>query len=378
MVSIRSFRYLWDNWLFSTIASFLPPLNFITVHYTYFFATCILFSLVLWGSSNPGMSVSFTDSLYLVVSAMTEAGLNNLNLSQLTTFQQVLLWLLMLLGSTIFVSISTVWTRKRVFESRFNHIVKLQKDARRLRGKSVSMSGGLDGASPENLVAEDQFKPELPASDNPSTPTAGDLEASRPAPYQPTRGGQASRGSLEDMLSPRTSVPTMHYAVSPAVKTKPGLSFVGIGAHPNATGFKATLSGGIYDRRNTTSREKTNEDELDHLQYPPYLTRRTTGRNAQFFDLSKAERDHLGGVEYRALSLLAWLVPAYFVLWQLVGSIGLAAYTARNRASIALDNGVHPWLVLPSSYLPQLISLGGWVSSTGFRPSTIMACHCLI
>jgi hypothetical protein len=78
-------------------------------------------------------------------------------------------------------------------------------------------------------------------------------------------------------------------------------------------------------------------------RYPNYLTRHTTGRNAQFFGLSKAEREHLGGVEYRAITLLAYIVPAYFLLWQVLGCMGLAAYMAHNKASVTRANGINPW-----------------------------------
>ena len=93
--------------------------------------------------------------------------------------------------------------------------------------------------------------------------------------------------------------------------------------------------------------EKDEKDEKDEEPpegwYPRYLTQHTTGRNGQIFGLSRAEREHLGGVEYRAIQLLAWIVPIYFVLWQLLGCSGLAAYVAHNKANIARENGINPW-----------------------------------
>jgi hypothetical protein len=50
---------------------------------------------------------------------MTESGLNTVNLSQMTTWQQALLFLLIVFGSSIWVSIWTVVARKHVFEQRF-------------------------------------------------------------------------------------------------------------------------------------------------------------------------------------------------------------------------------------------------------------------
>ncbi|KAB8290383.1 hypothetical protein EYC80_010816 [Monilinia laxa] len=85
------------------------------------------------------------------------------------------------------------------------------------------------------------------------------------------------------------------------------------------------------------------QQDLTPLQYPSYLNNDTTGRNGQFHGLSRDEREHLGGVEYRAISFLAWLVPAYFILWQVLGGIGLGAYMAYNKSNVALENGINPW-----------------------------------
>ncbi len=57
--------------------------SFITLHYAYFISTCMLTAIVFWGSSTPAQSVRFIDSVFLVTSAMTEAGLNTVNLSTL-------------------------------------------------------------------------------------------------------------------------------------------------------------------------------------------------------------------------------------------------------------------------------------------------------
>ncbi len=107
----------------------LPPLNFITLHYAYFIVVCLVASLVFWGSSNPSWSVSYTDSLFLVVSAMTEAGLNTVDLSILTAWQQTILFLLILAGSSIWVSIWTIVFRKHAFEQRFKDIVRADRES---------------------------------------------------------------------------------------------------------------------------------------------------------------------------------------------------------------------------------------------------------
>ena len=59
----------------------VPPLNFITLHYAYFIITSLVFSVIFWGASNPFLSVSYADALFMCVSAITGAGLNTVCLS---------------------------------------------------------------------------------------------------------------------------------------------------------------------------------------------------------------------------------------------------------------------------------------------------------
>lgn len=348
-----------------SLQSRLPPLNFITVHYAYVIVTCMVASLIFWGASNPGRSISYTDSLFLVVSAMTEAGLNTVNLSQMTTFQQFILWFLIIIGSSIFVSIGTVHARKHAFESRFKDLVKQQKEQRRGYRTSFSVGGNtpavrppgisggpqeaINGDRPEsgNAKPSDQASPpfqngsaEEPVSDMIGEASKG-VTIQTPGSAIPlqrmvSRGGSAVVPDLDaDHISFMPASPTEHHRV---------LTFVGVGAHPHSTSFKTPHTGGIYQRgRKSIKGDDNKEEEAPEGWYPHYLTRHTTGRNAQFFGLSGAEREHLGGVEYRAIQLLAWIVPVYFVLWQLLGCLGLGAYMAHNKANTARENGINPW-----------------------------------
>lgn len=339
--------------------SHLPPLNFITVHYAYFIVTCMVCSLIFWGSSHPAQSISYTDSLFLVVSAMTEAGLNTVNLSTLTSFQQTLLFLLILIGGSIFVSIGTVLVRKRAFETRFKHVVKLQKERRRGHRRSFSLSAVRNGPILRRLRSrrgpEEAVDGDLPGSweDRP-------FDLIPPSSRNDMTGKSVSDPREQDPSEPHIEAPVipataqihvggdhisfMPHDSSSSIECRRVLSSVGTGAHPSSTSFKAPFTG-TRDRqeKDVEMEEKEKEEELPESWFPGYLTKHTTGRNGQFFGLSRAERDHLGGVEYRAIQLLAWIVPIYFVLWQLLGCLGLAAYVAHNKASVARENGINPW-----------------------------------
>lgn len=60
-------------------------------------------------------------------------------------------------------------------------------------------------------------------------------------------------------------------------------------------------------------------------------------------DLTNAEREELGGYEYKAVRLLSWLVPFYFVIWQFLSCISCGWWIAAHRASTTSANGIDPW-----------------------------------
>ena len=83
---------------------------------------------------------------------MTEAGLNTVNLSQMNTFQQFILFLLILLGSAIWVSIAVLHVRRKAFERRFKSIVEEERQRRRNRSTSkrrLSLSESRSRSKPE-------------------------------------------------------------------------------------------------------------------------------------------------------------------------------------------------------------------------------------
>lgn len=79
-------------------------------------------SVILWGSSTPARSISYAGSPFCVISAVTLAGLNTVNLSEMNTFQQVILFVLIMVGSAIFVSIAVVYVMRNAFEQRFSSL----------------------------------------------------------------------------------------------------------------------------------------------------------------------------------------------------------------------------------------------------------------
>ncbi|KAK6344905.1 hypothetical protein TWF718_006856 [Orbilia javanica] len=183
---------------------------------------------------------------------MTLAGLNTVDLSSLNTFQQFILFLELLLGSSVFVSIVIVHIRRFAFEKRFAQIAA-----------DRNRSGG---------------PPKEPA----------------PHGHIPgTNAVEAVPGSDHDGLDIGVDRPSAGHPDGPQV---------------------------VQD--GTPNHAKAHRSDLDQEQ-----------------------RFHLGGLEYRAIYLLSWIVPAYFIMWQFFSCISLGAWIATYKADVTRANGLNPWWV---------------------------------
>ncbi|KAI1746765.1 cation transport protein-domain-containing protein [Xylaria castorea] len=306
---------------------------------------------------------------------MTEAGLNTVNLSQMTTWQQVLLWLLIIIGGSIWVSIWTVLIRKHAFERRFEEIV--EKERRRSherrntsltllpiaqRFRSLGRSRNASVVSPsapfplsESTEAHDRRGAALPPISNPiNGRLISAIIPQSPAPHE---------GSQRDTLS--TPGPSSHHA---------GLELGREGQRPatddDAMGdrgdyapsiasdhvtfadepLRSAVSSSLHYREGVVQRHPLNINSSAPTLIPSitpdeghYRGTHKVGRNAQFHGLTIEERERLGGTEYRALRLLSVIVPVYFVSWQVLGSVALGAWIANNYPQPALDNAISPW-----------------------------------
>lgn len=345
----------------------LPPVNFITIHYAYFIATCLLAAIIFWGSSTPARSVSFTDSLFLAVSAMTLAGLNTVNLSTLNTFQQFILFILIMMGSAIFVSAFTVHVRRKAFERKFASIVRDRKDRLGNHGlslqtlpftRSFSRSRTMERSSTEapsrrslrhvSSNRQDGIKVQpTDARDSPERPmdSKGELSSAH---------DQSGESAIDDVVeaSPTRAItfsanthfrrPSDDHEGPRRRRRMSMLSMSGVGAVSGSGFDNISLHRSQTGRSNEDNASMHSHQQATHHYFP---SSGFISRNSQFHGLTEEERERLGGVEYGAIHWLSWLVPIYFVLWQLIACIGCAAYVAINRPSTARTNGLDPWWV---------------------------------
>ena len=377
-----------------SVCHHLPPLDFITLHYAYFLGVIILSSIVFYVSSTPAGSVTFTDSLFLTVSAMTLAGLNTINLSQLNTFQQVLLFLLIMLGSAILVSSAVVHVRRKAFERRFKHIIEVGRHERRARRISeLSQSHPLRHFNPP--TGSEMYRNDDGVLDNRRTYSSPRSEGRGVRavdhiiprlPFQLVQEnkhvGSASLPNVESTQDLETGVwenkdedgassPEVSYASS-FLRFVPHRSSSGSRSHrqpyPLPVGEVISSnthlpetdgSGPPYKKSPVRAEYEMGKSEQGTQKY--FKSGGTIGRNSQFHSLTAAERERLGGVEYRAITLLEIVVPLYFILWQLFGCIGLGAWIALNAADTTLQNGLNPWYdSIPPASQNLIASQVGW------------------
>jgi potassium uptake Trk family protein len=70
-----------------------------------------------------------------------------------------------------------------------------------------------------------------------------------------------------------------------------------------------------------TRNHDEDEDPMPYLSWNP-----TLGRNSNFVDLTEDQREELGGIEYRALKLLAVILTIFYIGWHVVAVICLVPW----------------------------------------------------
>lgn len=291
---------------------------------------------------------------------MTLAGLNTVNLSELNTFQQFLLFLLIMLGSAIFVSAFVVHVRQRAFDRKIVDLKERQSrlgrvktwTGDRLRGRSresrfTTRSGDAVSQADNDAEKRDETPPGRrggPEMNGISSKTGERLERADTTSPERSRGPGISFRA-DTRFGPSTdAAPGSPQAMRRRHSNI--FSMQGVGARPMST----LRTNSSLDLQTFPSLQRGGPDfqlQSARRDISRYIDTATgwISRNSQFHGLSEEERERLGGYEYRAVSLLAWLVPIYFVLWQLIGCIGCAAWVAINRPNVARSNGLDPWWV---------------------------------
>ncbi|RMZ45940.1 hypothetical protein AFCA_001194 [Aspergillus flavus] len=317
----------WLRPLGRIIMAVVPPFNFITLHYAYFIVTSLVCSVIFWGASNPLRSVSYADALFMCVSAITGAGLNTVDLSSLNTFQQAILFALLMLGHAILISITVLFVRKRAFESKF---------------KGIS-----------NRLA--QYRESRPTSDLNVPLDEADFKVVNVQPSNMNAGhGDKAPGMTEvspvENSTDLTSDDHIHWAEDDQItigarrrshhQSHRVFPMVGVGARPDLNNHPKDAI------PNLPLREESDILRLKGIiqgTQKYFASRGFISRNSQFYGLTPDERERLGGVEYKAVSFLAVIVAVYWLMFLIIGMIGVGGWLEANHPDISRENGLSPF-----------------------------------
>ncbi|MCJ1471866.1 hypothetical protein MMC13_000507 [Lambiella insularis] len=209
---------------------------------------------------------------------MTSTGLNTVNLGSITTFQQSVLFVLMFIGNITTLSVATVAIRRHYYRTYMRDFLSQSKAGREIVNdidhKATGSRKSVDGQS-----RSDHLNGQGSSIHNRLQGVRERKTTSTPAP---SRYPQDQNRSIKIHEKGHGGLP-FPWEISIVRKLRPRFEF------PRTT---------------------TQCSSHHYLSFETSLDKK-----GRFHSLSEAEREEFGGVEYRALSLLMWLLPAYILFW---------------------------------------------------------------
>ncbi|KAJ5991804.1 hypothetical protein N7451_007528 [Penicillium sp. IBT 35674x] len=300
------------------MSAILPPANFLTLHYIYFIVTCLISSVIFYLASTPWKSVSYVDAIFLCVSAMTGAGLNTVDLSTLNTFQQVILFILLIMGSVIFISIPVLVVRKRAFEAKLQ-VVSDEREASR-QASIFELRDTTTCAESSGHELEDRRKPR--------SHTVAVYEA---------HGMSSNDDQIPWRDDDQITVADTHHNHQHHHRVFP---MVGVGARPDLQNHpRDAVPLPVF----AVEPPKSKFENAIRGTQKYFWSRAPVSRNSQFHGLTSAEREKLGGVEYKAVHFLSVIVSLYLIVFLGLGVVGMGTWLQVNHPEIAGDNGLSPF-----------------------------------
>lgn len=300
----------------------LLRLNFYRSHLAYFIITILIVSCVLYGSSGSSeddFKLRYIDALFMAASAMTNTGLNTVNLNVLTGYQQSVLFVLMLLGDLSTVSISVVVVRRLMFRRQIKDWLAHHKAARQvLQDVDEELAKHDSGPLRHRDLGNGSVA-------GPSTSGTGEMHSIEHA---------VSKGSKQSLERTSFSRHTKYFG--------------GVTAPWETNTFDWILTS--PSRWWKTSH--TTPDAHQYLSFKPSLDEKGRFRNLQ-----NAEYEELGGVEYRALGMLCWILPTYTAFWVLLTLVILTAYSSTYQPIIETLRTSQPGSLNPSWYVHSFLDL---------------------
>lgn len=249
-----------------------------------------------------------------------------MDLSSLNTFQQSILFALLILGHVILISITVLLVRKRAFQ------LKIKSFSDECVRKGFFRHASKPGASNEG--ADNTHDLQTREVHETAGTKAFDAESRSEEPAHTTDDDRI-RWVDDDQVTvghPQSRHHHHHHRVFP---------MAGVGArldlnnHPRDVARTVPLADADDDMTRPGGSLKGTQ------KY--FSSSGSISRNSQFHGLTPEEREQLGGVEYKAVSVLSVIVALYWGLFLIIGIVGMGGWLEANHPEIPRANGLSPF-----------------------------------
>lgn len=331
----------------------------------YFIIGSIIVSVILYLLNTHDSHIDYVDCWFLAVSAMTITGLSTVPISKLTLWQQVLLFILTVLGNMITVSVMMVGLRRWWMSHQLSRRRRLAyylaeqhhehsdsvSDANTVRSSESRSSIPLDAAVEKALAGGPK------KNDNPDDQPLYNLDEKEFLEYVRHAHESPDLHHLRRRKSQYTvfTVPRMavHRAMSQNLER-------GLGAFPSpfTIAYQLYQEWALWHHVNNPKTKPHSHSEMADIEaearrIAPYLT---FGAYQQKVSGSKkdAVMYELTDLELRALTLLLWLIPVMWTTLVLLAILTAAPYL-NSRA------GARYWDAIKSQDKPPISATWFWV-----------------
>ncbi|SPO06536.1 related to potassium transporter TRK-1 [Cephalotrichum gorgonifer] len=326
----------------------------------------IFCSLLAFPILYPYGNIKAIDTLFFGCSGSTESGLNTIDVKDLKTYQQVYIYIAPIITNIMFINAVVVVVRLHWFRQRLKETVEkkstrrvdedntlfgdpLKTDTLTLRDANGRVETSVSSTSPhpDSLLST---PPDHAASGVPSSPVPvpqktttitfsdaaartekpqSDATALRiPSPRDAANGKQIAEVNPEKLDAGQDSDEDPD-VIKPVSRTLSGQSRRRRSLHADGPVLQAAKSieraaSSVFVLGDARPRTRSRSRASSQIANMPSLSRSVTlGRNSAFHNMTEADRELLGGIEYRALKLLLRFVFGYFFGLHLLGVICL-------------------------------------------------------
>lgn len=209
-----------------------------------------------------------------------------MDLGDLSGFQQAVLCILLIIGNIPFVSMVVVLIRQSMFRKRMSEVVKQSRTMQR-------------------LVQDIEHNRQTESSGSSSNSVRQRQNAGR------RKGTVNGKQGKDEKIQPLSKRRTFHHQT--------GFGFV-------PTPWETKLARNFFSRMFDGLTSELKPEQHNYVSFKPHLD--SKGR---FLELSEHDRLELGGVEYRALQALLFILIGYQLFWYTFGVVFLVPYAYRTR-----------------------------------------------